>query len=264
MRAFWQHFSNIGKAIGEFSVGSPRYQISCVLLAISRLLQVVSFFLPLKILIMLSSNRPPSYLEYLPFTISYDTVLILFICMVPATYGGYIIAGILHRFFLDKDLARWKAGDFTPRFIDAKEKNKIIRLHAHVAKALSEVILVVLSLVLISYVDFPMFVIIIVMIVMNLNIFVLRVFYKNDQDRIGTFKLHRRQYIEYTSSINFVFVFIVLAVQVKYFDIGVFEALFVLLLSRMMFQAVQRFSVENLYVASHLGLKIELLRKKSN
>lgn len=257
MRAFQQHFSSIAKVIHEFSAKSRVYQLSCALLAMSRLLQVVSFFLPLKILIMLSSNRPPSYLEYLPFTLSYDTALILLITMVPATYGGYIIAGILHRYFLDKDLARWKAGDFTPTFIDAKAKNKIIKLHAHVAKALSEVILVALSLVLVGIMDFPMLVIIVFMVVMNLNVFVLKAFYRTDHERIGIFHLHRRQYIEYTSSVNFVLIFIVLAIQVKIFDIGVFGALFVLLLSRMMFQAVQRFSFENIYITAHLGLKIK-------
>lgn len=205
---------------------------------------------------MLSSNRPPSYLEYLPFTLSYDTMLLVLMLMVPTTYGGYIVAGILHRFFLDKDLARWKAGDFTPKFIEAKAKNKILKLHAHVAKALSEVILVTLAVSLIGYIDLPMLFFILLLVIANLNIFVLKVFYKNDHDRIGIFRLHRRQYIEYTSSVNFIFIFIVLAIQAKYFDIGVFEALFVLLLSRMMFQAVQRFSFENIHITSHLNLKI--------
>jgi hypothetical protein len=100
-----------------------------------------------------------------------------------------------------------------------------------------------------------MFIFILLLIVANLNIFVLKVFYKSDHDRIGLFQLHRRQYIEYTSSVNFIFIFIALALQVKYFDIGVFEALFVLLLSRMMFQAVQRFSFENLYIVSQLNIK---------
>ena len=257
MRAFCRHFSNIGRAIQEFSSDSRTYQLSCLLLAISRLLQVVSFFLPLKILIMISSDQPPSYLEYLPFTISYDTLLIGFILMVPATYGGYIIAGILHRFLLDKDLAKWEAEDFIPKFVAIKSKNKIIKLHAHVAKALSEIILVAISLVLICYIDLPMFTFILLLIATNLNIFVLKVFYKSDQDRVGLFQLHRRQYIEYTSSVNFVFIFIVLALQAKYFDIGVFEALFVLLLSRMIFQAMQRFSVENLFIVTHLGIKPE-------
>jgi hypothetical protein len=206
---------------------------------------------------MISSDRPPSYLEYLPFTISYDTLLIGFMLMVPTTYGGYIIAGILHRFFLDKDLAKWKAEHFTPKFIATKSKDKVIKLHGHVAKALSEVILVVLSLALICYIDLPMLIFVLLLIVANLNIFVLKVFYKSDNDRIGLFQLHRRQYIEYMSSLNFVFIFMILALQVKHFDIGVFEALFVLLLSKMMFQAIQRFSVENLFIASHLGLKLE-------
>lgn len=255
MKAFRQHFHKIALVIREFSEKSRMYQLSCALLATSRLLQIISFFLPLKILIMLSSDTPPSYLDYLPFTIPYDTALVILILMVPIVYCGYITAGILHRRLLDKDLLKWKNEELTPTHIDVKSKNKVLKLHGHVAKALSEVILIILSLALILYIDPPIFMFILFLISANLNLFVLKVFYKNDNDRIGLFRLHRRQYIEYTSSINFIFVFITLAIQAKYFGIGVFEALFITLLSRMMFQAVQRFSFENLHIRSNLSLK---------
>lgn len=255
LRAFRQHFYNIGLVIREFSENSRTYQLSCALLAASRLFQIMSFFLPLKILIMLSSDTPPAYLGYLPFTIPYDTALIILILMVPAAYCGYITTGILHRYLLDKDLTRWKKENLTPRLIDTQSKNKIFKLHGHVAKTLSEIILIILSLVLTLYIDPPMFVFVLFLILLNLNIFVLRVFYKNDDDRIGLFRLHRRQYIEYASSVNFIFVFITLALQARYFEIGVFEALFIILLSRMMFQAIQRFSFENIHIRNHLALQ---------
>src|SRR5690554_1750335 len=165
---------------------------------------MVSFFLPLKILIMLSSTEPPSYLEFLPITITYDTALILLILMVPVTYCSYILAGILHRFYLDKDLAVWKERGEQTKYIQVESKNKLIKLHAHVAKAFSEVFLVSFALVLIFIMDYPMFFVIVLMVVANLNMFVLKAFYKNDQDRVGVFRLHRRQYIEYMSSVNFV------------------------------------------------------------
>lgn len=250
MKASWQHFNDINKIIKEFSSKSKAYQLSCLLLAISRLLQVISFFLPLKILIMLSSSQPPSYLKHLPFAIPYDALLVIFASMVPIAYGGYIIAGILHRFLLDKDLEKWKKENFTTKLIKSNSKNKVIKLHNHVAKALSEVILVTISLALICFVDFPMAIFALLLTLANLSLFVKKVFYKSEHDRIGLFQLHRRQYIEYISSANFVLVFIVLALQIKHFDIGVFEALFVLLLSRMIFQAVQRFSIGNLFMTS--------------
>lgn len=255
MRAFWQHFSQIGRAIKEFSDDSLNYKLACFLLAISRLLQMVSFFLPLKILIMLSSSEPPSYLEYLPIKVPYETALIMLIIMVPVTYCSYILAGILHRFYLDKDLEVWKQGSGRTEYIQVKSNDKLIKLHAHVAKAFSEVFLVSLALVLIVFIDFPVFFVIFFMVVANLNVFVMKAFYKNDQDRVGVFRLHRRQYIEYMSSVNFVLVFIVLAIQVKFFEIDVFKSLFVLLLSRLMFQAVQRFSIENLFIVSNLDVK---------
>lgn len=255
LKAFRKHFYNIALVIREFSKNSRMYQVSCAFLAASRLFQIVSFFLPLKILIMLSSDTPPAYLDYLPFTISYDTALIILILMVPAAYCGYIVSGVLHRYLLDKDLAKLKRENFTPKFIEIKSQKKILKLHSHVAKSFSEIILITLSLVLILYIDLPMFFFVLTLILVNLNIFVLKVFYKNDDDRIGLFFLHRRQYIEYISSMNFIFIFVTLALQVKYFEIGVFEALFIILLSRMMFQAMQRFSFENLHITNYLALR---------
>ncbi|MDR5902782.1 hypothetical protein [Halomonas icarae] len=258
MRAFFQHFSHIGKALREFSGNSQFYQLSCFLLAISRLLQVVSFFLPLKILIMLSSKQPPSYLEYLPIEITYDTALTLLILMVPTAYCGYMIAGVFHRFFIDRDLAKWKESGYKTTLINVKSKAKLVKLHAHLSKALSEIILVVMSLLLVLVIDFPMFVVVCIMLFLNLKVFVAKVFYKSDQGRVGVFRLHRRQYIEYFTSMNFVIVFMLLAAQVSYSYIGIFEALFVILLSRMMFQSMQRFSVENLYIVHHLGFEQKL------
>ncbi|MCK2183034.1 hypothetical protein [Halomonas getboli] len=192
-------------------------------------------------------------MEYLPFSISYDALLISFIAMVPCTYVGYILAGVLHRLFLDRDLKRWRSGDLSPRYIKVKSKDKLVKLHGHVAKVLSEIILIAFSLILVLVMDPLMCLFLFLLMMINIRAFVERAFYKGEHDRIGFFKLHRRQYIEYFSSVNFIFVFVVLVGQIKLMDIGVFEALFVLLMSRMLFQAVQRFSFENIYISSHLS-----------
>ena len=69
-----------------------------------------------------------------------------------------------------------------------------------------------------------------------------------DQDRFGILKLHRRQCIEYGSSVNFILMFVGILTCVKYFDVGVIEAIFILLVSRMLFQSFQRYCVELLYI----------------
>lgn len=246
------HYSTIKDIAKVFTENSSLYKVSSLLLALSRLLQVVSFFLPLKILILLSSkdNMPKSF-SYLPFDIEYRNAMIFIIALVPVTYLGYIASGIMHRYYLDKDLSIWGSSYNKITSFKVKSKGSFIKLHGHIAKMYSETILLILSLILTVIIDAWIFVFLFMLILLNMALFVKKAFYINDHERIGFLRLHRKQYIEYLSSISFIAIFAVLAFQLKFTNIGVFQALFILLISRMVFQSVQRFSMENIYIIAH-------------
>lgn len=172
--------------------------------------------------------------------------------MVPVTYIGYIVSGVLYRNILDKDLKKWDSEEKLLQHMNVKSKYRLLKLHGHSANILSELILMVSSLLIVSFVDVVMAIMIIVIIIISQYSFSRNVFYKRDDDRVGVFNLHRRQYIEYIFSISFISVFLFLSVQVYLYNMGVFEAIFVLLISRMILQATQRFSMENIHVVYYL------------
>ncbi|QEM80771.1 hypothetical protein [Halomonas binhaiensis] len=252
MSPFLRHFRNVAIIVAEFASSALQYNVSCVLLAASKFLQVVAFFLPLKILILLASDSAPSYLNKLPIKMSYEELILLFIVMVPVTYIGYVISGVLHRNILDKDLKRWGSEEKVLQNISVKSKYRLLKLHGHSANILSELFLICSSLIMVAFVDVLMAMMMVLMIVTIQYYFAINVFYKKDDDRIGVFNLHRRQYIEYIFSISFITVFLFLSTQVYFYHMGIFEAIFVLLVSRMILQAAQRFSMENIYFVYYL------------
>ena len=255
LRNAWAHFRKINLVLNEFLSGSFYFFLGCGLLAASKLLQVVSFFLPIKVLILLSSDHVPSYVDYLPIKVSYESLLAFFVAMIPCMYIGYIVFGIFARNALDRDLNGWRETGRQFRNLGGDD-NRFVKIHGHVSKLFSEVMLTGLSLFLIIFLDYTMFSFLVGLMLFNIVTFSQKVFYSQEQDRITWFNLHRRQFVEYLTSVNFIFVFLILAFQIKFFNSGVFEALFILVLSRMMFQSVQRFAFENMYVASHFRWKV--------
>ncbi|MBZ0333218.1 hypothetical protein [Marinobacter sp. AL4B] len=237
----------IGTVLEFCSVSGAAFVVGCGALAVSRVCQVMAFFLPLKIFIVLSSGEVPVYFDFFPEEMEFQEIVLLLAGMVPVVYGLFIVLGILHRWLIDRHLTRFGSRELNIEGTKIPEK-KMKRIHNHVSKAFSEVGLVVVS-VLFGFILDPMVAVAwIVILYVNLWIFYSKVFHVEDHHRVTFLKLHRRQFIEYISSSNFLIVFAVLTIEMAYFDMGVYTGIFLLLVSRMVFQALNRFSVESLYI----------------
>lgn len=215
-------------------------------LAASRLFQLVTFFLPLKILITVSSGHEPSYINWLPWEISFDFLVYSLICMVPFFYIMYIVFGILSRLWFDVSLDIFLKN--RPHVVKNKEIQGLKKLHNHIGKAGSELLLCILSLLLVAFINIYLFCMIASLILLTILFVFKTALSMSDADRFGFFKLHRKQCIEYFLSVNFILTFIAILSLVQYFNLGVVKAIFTLLISRMLFQALQRYCIENLYI----------------
>ncbi|GED41746.1 hypothetical protein [Cobetia marina] len=145
----------------------------------------------------------------------------------------------------------WVNNNNTVEAFKVKSKSSFEKLHGHIAKLMSEIYLLIISMLLTIIVDPYTFLFVVFLVAGNYLVFVKKVFYVKEHDRIGILRLHRKQYIEYLSSVSFIAIFAMLALQVEINNIGVFNALFLLLIGRMIFQSVQRFSMENIYIILH-------------
>jgi len=237
--------------IGFSRVSGVVFIVGCAALAISRICQVMAFFLPLKIFILFHSGDVPDYFNVFPEIMGYREVLLLLSVMVPVAYFLFVVLGIVYRWMIDLHL---KCFDTNVLLVMGKEisDKKVSRLHNHVSKAFSDAGLVIVSIVVVMFLDVYLAVTLFALIYGNLWLFNNKAFGAEDRDRLTFLNLHRRQFIEYFSSTNFLLVFAILAVELAYFEMGVYTAIFLLLLSRMVFQALNRFSVESLYILKFL------------
>ena len=248
MNTLHNYLAQFTAAVFCFLKVSPiRFIGGCAALAVSRACQMAAFFLPLKIFIVIHSGEVPEYFNVFPESLGISNIITLFSMLVPLIYGSFIALGISYRWLIDQHLHKF--GN-TELIIDgvkiAAAKSK--RLHNHIAKAFSEVGLIVVSVAVALSFDVMITVAWVVLLYLNLWLFHRKALSAEDHHRLTFLKLHRRQFIDYISSANFMVVFAVLALELVFFDMGVYTAIFLLLVSRMVFQALNRFAVESLYI----------------
>lgn len=233
--------------MGLSKVSGSLFVTGCASLAISRVCQLVAFFLPLKVFIIIHSGEVPSYFNIFPQSLEYADIILLLCTLVPLVYAAYITLGIAYRWLVDLHMHRVEKAEVL--FGDKKiAGNSLKKIHNHTAKAFSEVGLITVSLIFALILDPVVAGFWLLLLYANLWLFYRCAFYAEEHDRLTFLKLHRRQFIDYISSANFLFVFAALAIELVYFDMGVYTAIFLLLVSRMVFQALNRLSVESLYL----------------
>lgn len=216
-------------------------------LAASRVCQTLSFFLPLKIFIVISSGKVPGYFDLFPGNLDYNDKLVVLGGAVPVTYLLYIGLGVLHRWLIDR---HHKVFVGRSMVLDGKEvpARNISKLHAHTAKALSESLFFLMSLVLALALSPVIAVTIVVLVYANLMLFYHNALRVKESERLTFLGLHRRQFVEYVSSSNYLLVFVVLVIEAVVGGPHIYATIFLLLLSRMVFQALNRFSVESIHL----------------
>lgn len=248
MKTLHSYLAQFTAAVLGFMKVSPiRFTGGCAALAISRVCQMAAFFLPLKVFIVIHSGEVPEYFDVFPDNMSLSDTITLLSMMVPLIYSLFIVLGICYRWLVDQHLNTF---DNTALIINGEQvaPTKVKRIHNHITKAFSDAGLILVSVTVALWLDIMIAVAWTVLLYLNLCLFYRKALTAEDHHRLTFLKLHRRQFIDYVSSANFLVVFAVLALELVYFDMSVYTAIFLLLVSRMVFQALNRFSVESLYL----------------
>lgn len=218
-------------------------------MAASRILQTMAFFLPIKVLVMMESDHVPGYFKAIDNYITYEHFMLLLVSMVPVLYVSHFMMGVFHRKLLDKGLESQADVIHNIDRVGKFGLSKVRKLYGHSMKCFSEVLLFFICAAILLAINPWLFMLILIVVILNLAIFVNKAFYASEDDRLTFFNLHRRQFVEYLASSNYLFVFAFLVVQMTFFSEEVYGAILALLLSRQLFQAMQRFSFENLHLS---------------
>lgn len=232
---------------GYLGVSGHLFWFGATALALSRLAQVLAFFLPLKIFFVISSGTPPKYFSGLLVGMPFSELILIMSSLVPVFYVIFIGLGVTYRRLSDTHLECLRGHDIelNDRTLGRKKK---FRIQIRACRAFSDLGLLALS-VLIALVLQPIVALtLFLLFYLNLLLFFHTALKSRQGDRLTFLKLHRRQFVDYVSSTNFLLVFALIAGLLIMDHIGVYSAVFLLLISRLVFQALNRFTNESLFI----------------
>lgn len=232
--------------------------VAAILNAFQRVFRMASFFLPLKLIILLSSEKIPKYMEFLPSSISYNSWIIILIICVPIFYLASILSSFFSKKFEEIILSEIKEDT---QHYSIKEAHRLIKakipfLNGAIVLGIGLTGLFFLSW---KFLIFVIFFIIIMAIIMEYMLF------KNIQTpKLTIFKLSRNQFVEYSFGLSYLIVFGVLVIIMLTSEFDIFSAILSLLIMRLVIAALQSFFNEwakNYKPLEHLNDK-KLIQKK--
>ena len=232
-----------------FSTTPLGLTVGVLSLTFSKVFQVLAFFIPLKLFIIMSSDKMPHYMRFLAdtFSLGRGDLIFLLSCSVGIFYLSYIALGIVYRRIVDGHFEKLELAGLTLGGIELSKRD-LIKMHGRCIAAVADLFLIGFAMAMVFLVNGAMALVWIFLMYFNFIFFFRNVFLNCKENRVSFLKLKHNQFIEYFSSANFLVIFGLLVVQASYMDLGLFSAIFLLLLSRMLFRALSGFSVNSLNI----------------
>lgn len=210
--------------------------------SIGHLLQLLTFFLPLKILLIASHKTPPSWLsEYVSF---YDESVIFTLTGIFAIlYVVYLTISAVHHKLFNADLL----AQLNHHASDAgkKQTNKYKRAHSKAIENCSDTLIVLLGFLSIFLISAPLALFILVLVCL---FFVVTVIMTRPSQMESIDKRAMHRIIDYLSSIFFVFLFVGLLSWMLVVKTDVYATIFALIVGRALIQSSSRLSKSTLRV----------------
>jgi hypothetical protein len=252
----WTHIKTAAQVVQAFYARTRWLFVLTVLTrSISRLLQLLTFFLPLKIIILASYEAPPNWLPESVGIIDHSSAIMALIGIFIIVYMFYLaISAAHHKLYNANAQAQLNHGDLS--FVgEPTNKNKIKQLHKKSVSISSDATIVVLGAVSIAVASsiLALFTLIVVCL---FYIVAIKLTFRYKLKQI--YGLTSNQIVDYLASIFFVFLFTGLSTGVFLFDLNVFVAVYALVIGRPLIQATHRLtreiSYENIFMRRKLRI----------
>lgn len=184
------------------------------------------------------------YEEIMPYGELLSDAFFLMIA-VPVLYVFYFSTGIAYRFFVDRywvciKNARVKVFDLEYR------AGRLYKLYNRMLKSAGELVLIVFSIILALALSWRLAIVLVLILWVSFYIFYYKAVLRDDHARLTIFRVSPKQFVEYSSSLSFILYFFVIVYDVWFFDLGIFSAIFLVLLSRVTFQSLNRLLGESI------------------
>lgn len=225
--------------------------LGAVLRSFSKLFNTIALFLPLKLLIVVSSPEVPSYLSFLGDWLSKDLIVVSLLIATPIIYFLYIVFGISSSKVLlgDRDKSKKVIMEDKGYRIEGK---KISWFHDHCSKGVSELVLIFFCLVVFLSISLIYF---FVLLAVSICYFLVmsRVLYPREvSHRDVVLGVPFGNFVEYCSAFAYFALFFLVVIFLVLDVLGLYEALLSLLTSRLYVQSIQRLLIEGHYIDKDL------------
>lgn len=232
-------------------IESKQYLRGIMLRAMSRVFNTIALFLPLKILILLSSPTMPSYFEFLSRWLTRESFLLIMLSLTPATYLCYLVTGIISNRAFTASYSYCKSKEVNVKGYAIKG-NKLKWFHDHCAKGSSELLICLIGIFLIGVVNY-IYLASLIFIGGVFFITMLHVLYPEGKEfKSAIFNIPISSFIEYCTAVLYFIIFFIIIIFVYLSVLGLYESLLVLLTSRLIVQSVQKLLVEGFYIDKDL------------
>jgi hypothetical protein len=236
----WTHIKTAAQVVQAFYARTRWLFVFTVLTrSISRLLQLLTFFLPLKIIILASYEPPPNWLpEYVGFG-AVEGAIFLLIGGFVILYGVYLsISVAYHKLFNADALAQLEHGDLILTSANIS-KNKIKQLHKKITSISSDAVILALGLASIAIASHFLAIFILGICILY---YITSSTIKKLSDGQGLIigGMSFQQANDYVSSIYFLVFFAGLISGILIAGLNIFVAIFILIIARALIQAMQR------------------------
>lgn len=240
MREFARYVRELGRAVAWcWSGGRLNFVAAVFFLTFGRLFKIAAMFLPIKILLVLSSGHASRYMALIPM--DPDTLLIFMAAAIPVSYGIAVIFASRHRHavhrakmpaaekrfkILSKNAAitRKRFPPFFEMTVTSTTNATIIAIAVTLAFLFSPAMGVVNLLLIAAYIAFFVFLIM-----------------PKPYRHVSWGRLHSTQVMEYVGILGFFMGFLVIAAFVMIGQMEVYGAILSLLMCRLMFRSIKSF-----------------------
>ncbi|WP_444984243.1 hypothetical protein [Halomonas mongoliensis] len=212
------------------------FLLASIALSISKFCKTALFFLPIKVLILLSSSSQPYYLKALSLEVSPEELAVSLMASLPLVFFLQFLSGFFYRRWSDKSFF-----DSSGRRKEKGSRKKNQKLHGHYVRSVSEIFIVFLSLLLITLYSLKLAILFGAMVACAFYIANRNVLHEGFHSRHSFARLGTEQVSEYLCTTMIIISFAVLAIMVLKWNMSIYISLLMMILCRLIFQSLQRF-----------------------
>lgn len=228
------------------------FYVVALLLTGKRLFKIASLFLPIKVIIVMSQDELPRYFNKITEYMERNEFILLLALSIPVSYILYIVFGIFYNILLNEDKIK-QSDKFVNLLGKSWNEATFQKFHRNITESISEIFTILISFILVLIFDLLFLILFIISTAIIYILFFKYIYAMKSSDRVTMLKLDRGLILEYVTSLSFLFIFFIVFIRLYYSDLDVLGAIYIIMLARICFLSLERFSRKGIQIHRNIS-----------